>query len=94
MPKKPDAGEKPVTTYAVYSAITGAIVCGPYDKRAGAKRECERLNAECVRGRTAPSDAHPAGQELVRAGDACVMQAGVPMQYEVRSDERLIVVEG
>ena len=95
MPKKNAASpQESVTTYAVYSALTGAIVCGPYDKRADAKRECDRLNTEVIRGRTAPSEAHPSGQVLVQSGDACVMQAGIPMKYEVRSGERLIVVEG
>ena len=87
-----------MTTYAVYSAWTGALVCGPYDKRGDAKREYDRLNTEVIRGRTAPSEAHPAGQELVRRGDPAVMQATPdgprPMKYEVRSGERLIVVEG
>ena len=51
MPKKPPKEPKPQTAYRVVSANTGAQICGPYAKKADAKRERDRLNEEARTGR-------------------------------------------
>src|SRR5262245_11540944 len=45
-----------VERYAVHSVNSGALVCGPYDDHADAKREVDRLNQEAASGVTAPSE--------------------------------------
>ena len=78
------------TSFRVVSKNTGAHVCGPYDTKDEADRECERLNREARQGRTAPSDAHPKGQPLSLRGEP-IIHRGQPQEYEVKTEGGVIL---
>lgn len=73
--------------YEVRSALTGAVVCGPYDSKTDADRETTRLNKECAIGRT------ESGVELTRDGKP-LRHDGLPMRYETVTVEGVILAGG
>lgn len=79
------AKEKPEQTpvrYEVRSQVTGAHVCGPYESRQDADRECKRLNREAASGRTLHRQ--PGMQDgRLNPGNTPLRQQGRPMLYEV-----------
>jgi hypothetical protein len=99
---------EPQSLFIVRSALTGAEVCGPYEREEEAKRERDRLNMEATFGRTAPSEHHPNGQELgTRLDDSLPIHAGLvdqavsgvvhkgePMSYEISTREGVILAGG
>lgn len=70
-------------TYTVNSQNSGAIVCGPYSKKAEAERECKRLNGEAHSGRGAPTEEEPEGQLLSGAPGDIIRHRGEAQRYEV-----------
>lgn len=81
----------PPTRYEVRSAITGAVVCGPYDSKSDADREKKRLNKEAATGRTEPSDHFPNGQQLSAEDGDPLRHEGLPMRYEVVTVEGVVL---
>lgn len=84
------AEKKPKPRYRVCSKNTGAQICGPYDKKADAQREADRLNQEAINGRTAPSEHHPKGQALTSDGGS-LMHRGELQEYEVVTEGGVIL---
>ena len=85
------APKKPATRYEVRSALTGAIVCGPYDDKKDADNEKKRLNREVATGRTAPSEEFPEGQLLSSEDGRPIRESGLPMRYEVVTVEGVVL---
>lgn len=88
--------EQTKTRYLAKSAITGAVVCGPYDRKADAEREVKRLNREAISGvREAPPhkggranepiNMNPAGQPVP------VLHKGKEMSYEIVTEEGVVL---
>ena len=86
MPSKKKT-EPAAPRYEVRSALTGAIVCGPYDSKSDADREVQRLNKECAIGRTEN------GVELTRDGRP-LRHGGLPMRYETVTLEGVVIAGG
>lgn len=78
MPKDPQ------TSYEVRSAVTGALVCGPYDSKQDADREGNRLTKEAATGRTEGGVELTHDQQPVRHG-------GQVVRYEVVTVEGVIL---